>query len=132
MLTTSPPMQIKYDNPKDYITIIKSLHTFRFPGVMQHNFVLKFHPPSLLTTVSPFPNCHLITFPPLQPYHLIILPPFPTCHLTLTPLTHLSHLVPSLQSYIFSTFLAHYSPTFPSSPLSQREIVTSKIVTFFH
>ena len=68
-------------------------------GATQPDFVLKFHPttPSthLLTTVSPFPNCHLITFPPLRPCHLTIFPP---CQLTL--LIHFSHFPGSLLSYL--------------------------------
>ena len=49
-------------------------------------------PPSLLTTLPLFPNCHLTTF------HRIILPPFPPCHLT--PLIHLSHLPSSILPHL--------------------------------
>ena len=54
--------------------------------------------PSILATLPPFPNCHLITFPPLRLCHLTILAPFPPCYLT--PLIHLSHLPSSQLSYL--------------------------------
>ena len=77
---------------------------------MQQNFVLKFHPTLSAHYPSPFPSCHLITFPPLQLCHLPILPPFPPFHLT--ALTYLYHIANPLNSHTFPTFPAHYSPTF--------------------
>ena len=81
-----------------------------FASLEQYNTILSLNSisPSLLTTLPPFPNCHL------------------------APLTHLSHIATPLHSHTFHIFLAHYSPTFPGSPPSQRLADTSNIATFFH
>ena len=98
-----------------------------FASLEQYNTILSLNsiPPSLLTTLPPFPNCHLIMFPPLRLCHLTILPPFPPCHLaplTLfphchpTPLTHLSYLPSSLLSHLSRlTFLPTTSRHFKYS-----------------
>ena len=96
------------------------LHTFRFPRAIQHKLSLTSIPPSLFTIFSLFPNCHLITFLPLQPYHLIILPPSPTCHLA--PVIHLFHLSNSL--------LNHLSQ-FTCLPTTNRHLQNSNLLSVF-
>ena len=102
-----------------------------FVSLEQYNTILSLNsiPPYLLTTLLPFPNCHLITFPPLWSYRLFS---HPSQLVTSLHLRTFSHLVTSLKSYTFPTFQTYYSPTFPSSPPSQQQIDTSKIATFFH
>ena len=100
----------KYENSKDYITIIKSLHTFYFPRAMQHNFVLKFNPnfpthysltvpkfsPHYIPTSPTVPAHYSPTLPNLSPYSTYT--PFPPCHST--PVIHLFHLPSSLLSHL--------------------------------
>ena len=103
-----------------------------FTSLEQCNTILSlnFIPPSLLTTLSPFPNCHLVTFPPLRPYlphYSPALPnlfpysthtPFPPCHST--PVIHLSHLPSSL--------LFHLSQL-PSLPAANRHLQNSNLLS---
>ena len=91
-----------------------------FASLEQCNTILSLNsiPPSLLTILPPFPDCHPITYPPLGPFHLTILPPFPPCYFT--PLTRLSHLLRSLLSYISQL---------PSVPTTNRHLQNSNVLS---
>ena len=103
MLYAWPPISRELDQSKtlcNYYQTPAVNPCLHFASLEQYNTILSSNsiPPSLLTTLPPFPNCHLITFPPLRPWHLTILPPFPRCHFT--PFMHLSHLPSSLLSHL--------------------------------
>ena len=81
-----------------------------FASLEQYNITLSLNsiPLSLLTTLPPLSDCHIITFPRLWPLHLSDRCTSLTLHLTsplppwhLTPPIHFSHLSSSLLSHLF-------------------------------